>query len=168
MLLSCGLMTILLFSGWFLFRYVNMDKPLTSWFAEHPSIQLVRLEEGKQGTEVVVRFLDGHHFGDDYHALARFLGNLGPHYHLSIAEDQSVFHPIWKKHGASIMEAYQQGRYTKIEEWIAGLKEAGQAEEGYVLFTSKGMFIYLDLIDEEDFFIRLPAVQFERGEEVAS
>ena len=164
-LLSCAIALVLIISGWILFRYLNTEQPLQTWFDDHPSLKLVSIEEGRQGTEVVVRFLEGERFSQDYLALDRFLKTIGPQYRIVIDGEQAFFHPFWKRHGAFVFEAYQQGRYTRITQWLDQLKTDGQVKDGYMQITPQGLFIYIDLRDEEDLFVRLPAVQLEGGEE---
>jgi hypothetical protein len=162
-LLSCILTILILFGGWFLYDYFNMDKPIHAWFDEHQSVELMEINDKGQATEVVVRFHDKNSFYKDYYDLVFFLNQLGDDYQIAIDPEQGMFHPFWKEHSMVIAEAVESGDYDQIKRYIDQLKESKVIHDGYAVVTQDGLFLYIDPARGEDLYLQFPTSLGEGG-----
>lgn len=165
-LLSCILSAFLLFGGWFLYAYFQQDRPIYFWFEQHQTVELVELNEGKNGIDVVVRFHDPDRFDQDYHNLSRFLNQLTDKYQIVIVPEQSIFHPFWRKHGTQFVQFIEQKEYGHLNRYIDQLKNSQEIVDGYATITEEGILIYIDVADQDDVYLRFPISLWRGGETV--
>ncbi|MDQ0337616.1 hypothetical protein J2S00_000386 [Caldalkalibacillus uzonensis] len=155
-LLSCLLTALVLFGGWFIYQYLNTEKPIQAWFEHKQGIELVHMENSRGLTEVTVRFHDPKQFYRLYAELDRFLQGMGQPYVIAIAREQGEYHPLWLKHSAEFAEAIHHRQFSAIEQHIEELKAQQEVEDGYVLVTSQGVFIYLAPSSAEEVYLHFP------------
>jgi hypothetical protein len=156
-LFSLVLSSCLLFGGWFMLQYFGAEKPIQNAVDKFENVELEEYSVDQQTLGITLRFEEHPQFATDILQLTHDLKRAHPkkEIRLEVAENQGVNHPWWLQHAAEITEVIHQKEYSKLKPIIEGWEQQGLIEQGNVLMNHEQLFIYVQLVADEDIYIYL-------------
>ncbi|WP_232696391.1 hypothetical protein [Brevibacillus daliensis] len=160
MFLSLLVALALLFSGYFLFQKVQIEKPLMEQAEQMTSAKLIDFSMQKDKVTYKFEVTNPEQFVIDYPKLIDAIKTYAPEkaFDIMLTNQDESLQPIWNEGLFGLIEAIETKQYSNIPELLSEWKETYKLDEAFGRIDDKYVYIFMKR-GEDEFYKVIPRKQ---------